>query len=81
MMKNLFYKLLIVLLVLSACSQNKEDEKGVNSDLVMVCDSPGAYAYHNHHCHGLSSCDSQIINVSVEEAIKMERRECGFCYH
>ena len=67
--------LFILSLLIFSCSQEKE-----HSNDVMICDSPDAYAYHNRHCQGLSSCDAQIIKVSVEEAIKMERRKCGYCY-
>ena len=74
-MRKHWYILLLLPLLLFSCSQEKNE-----ANIVMICDSPDAYAYHNHHCHGLSSCDSQIISISKEEAIKMERRACGFCY-
>ena len=67
--------LFLLPLFFSSCSQEKNE-----SNKVLICDSPDAYAFHDHHCQGLSSCDSQIMNVSVEEAIKMKRRACGFCY-
>ena len=74
-MRKRWFILFLFPLFFSSCSQEKD-----KTNTVLICDSPDAYAYHKDHCHGLSSCDSQIINVSVEEAIKMERRECGYCY-
>lgn len=74
-MRKRWFVLFLISVFFSACSQEKD-----KSNTVLICDSPDAYAYHNHQCHGLSSCNSQIINISVEEAIKMERRKCGYCY-
>lgn len=79
-MRTLQIFLYLLTTLVSSCSSGEENNSKQNSNLVMICDSPDAYAYHSRHCHGLSSCESQIIQISKEEAIGLERRACGYCY-
>ncbi|MCB0782180.1 MAG: hypothetical protein KDC03_22055 [Flavobacteriales bacterium] len=47
---------------------------------VLVCMSPEAYAYHDHVCRGLARCRAEVWTVSVQRAVAMGRKPCGYCY-
>jgi hypothetical protein len=72
-MKNYFF--IYLLFILTAFSF-KESEK------VLICKSPTAYAYHNGYCQGLKKCTHEIIEVSREEAFNKygKNKACGYCY-
>jgi hypothetical protein len=53
---------------------------GAQADSVLVCKGTSAYAYHDRYCQGLKRCKASIVKVSLDEAIKMNRKACGFCY-
>jgi hypothetical protein len=50
------------------------------SDEVLICDSKSAYAYHSHYCQGLKRCKAEVIKMTKEEAIRIGRKPCGYCY-
>ena len=76
-MKTLF--LFIVLLstnpIFSTCAQDDP-----NTTYVLICKSPTAYAYHSYECRGLARCTHKIEKVSLEDAIKLKKKACGYCY-
>ena len=48
---------------------------------VYVCISKGSVAYHsNRNCSGLSHCKSEIKGMSIDDAMKLGKRECHICY-
>jgi len=76
--------IILILFINLSCSQEK-NESNANSEsdspnIVILCKSDNAYAYHNSKCLGLSKCDAEIEEVTQEEAIKNGRKPCGFCY-
>lgn len=74
-----FSFLLIALLNLSGISKNNHsDFKAEN--MVYVCKSEGAYAYHlTKKCRGLGNCKHDIIQVSIAEAYKLGKKKlCGW---
>lgn len=70
-MKKLLLGLLLFLVV--SCS-NK-------SNSVYICTGPYAKAYHNtDECRGILSCKAEIKLITLDEAQKMGRTPCGYCY-
>lgn len=50
-------------------------------DYVYVCEGPRSEVYHaSENCRGLSRCSTKIYKVTLEEAIKMNRRPCKIEY-
>lgn len=63
--------LVIAQLFLLSCTQSS----------VFICTGRYAKAYHkNSECRGILSCKSDIKELSKDEAIKMSRTPCGYCY-
>jgi hypothetical protein len=59
----------------------KDEVKTTTKDeVVMICGSKNAYAYHSHECKGLSRSKSEIKKMSVSEAKNQGYKACGFCY-
>ena len=55
---------------------NEDDD-----EYVYICTGKKSYAYHsNRDCIGLQQCGSQIIKVTIDEAIDEDRTPCNFCY-
>lgn len=52
----------------------------ISVDMVLICQSKGAVAYHSHECGGLKRCSHTISKVSKSEAIRMGLRACKKCY-
>jgi hypothetical protein len=50
------------------------------SDLVYVCLSPKAYAYHKNQCRGLLKCSHQIVKMNKSKANSLGYRMCKICY-
>ena len=50
-------------------------------ELVYICDSPGAYAYHSKQkCEGLQRCRHEILHVPLSQALaKGKQKICGYC--
>lgn len=69
---------LIVLPSRSVTANITASQKQANK--VYVCMSPNAYAYHAYQCQGLRSCKSDVVIMTVSEAIARGRRACGYCY-
>jgi hypothetical protein len=91
MIKFKFIFLFSFLLVYS-CSSDRRNSKvpdkknQVNSpkfdsnSIVIICHGEDAFAYHDHVCRGLRNCEASTEEVSVNEAVEMGRRPCGFCF-
>lgn len=47
---------------------------------VLVCLGKSSYAYHDHYCQGLKQCKASVEEVTIEEAVKLNRKPCGYCY-
>ena len=48
---------------------------------VYICTGPQSKRYHKtENCMGLNSCSRSIEKLTVEEAKKMMRTPCGYCY-
>jgi hypothetical protein len=60
--------------------QKSVDEKAISDSVVFICISPGAYAYHSHHCRGLNQCSHRVDKVKKSKAIAINRRPCKICY-
>ena len=44
---------------------------------VFICKGPSSKVYHkSSNCKGLSNCSTKIYQVTLEEAKKLNRREC-----
>ena len=74
-----FAILLIALLNFSGIAvKNHADFNAEN--MVYICKSEGAYAYHlTDKCRGLSNCKHDIIRVSITEAYKLGKKKiCGW---
>lgn len=51
-----------------------------NYATVKICLSGSSYAYHAYVCQGLRKCKVSVKEVSLQEAKKMGRKACGYCY-
>ncbi|MDR1793595.1 MAG: hypothetical protein LBR36_09215 [Bacteroidales bacterium] len=52
-----------------------------DNDMVLVCCSEKAYAYHDHYCTGLNKCEAEVKKVSAKVAVNTyKRKPCKFCY-
>ena len=67
-------------LVLCACSGSSSGDDSNDSDIVTICLSEDAYAYHDYQCMGLDQCAGGTEDVTIEEAEDEGRTPCGFCY-
>ncbi|MCG9879580.1 MAG: thermonuclease family protein [Bacteroidia bacterium] len=47
---------------------------------VYICKSNSSKTYHNKMCQGLSKCSKGTRQISLQEAIRMGKRSCGYCY-
>jgi len=62
-----------------ACDDCCESDNVENT--VYICTGQYAKAYHkSRNCRGLGNCRGDIKQVSIEEAKRMERTPCGYCY-
>ncbi len=68
------YKILIGLVVVFLCVS------ATNQQYVLVCESSSSYAYHTHYCSGLGRCTHNVVKVTQEQAQKMGKKPCKFCY-
>ena len=51
------------------------------SPKVFICMGSMSECYHkNKDCKGLEKCSTKIKEVTLEQAKKMGRRPCGYCY-
>jgi len=70
-MKSLFIALVLVLTYCTSFSPDKT---------VLICMGKSSYAYHARVCQGLKKCSVDPRKVTLEEAKKMKRKACGYCY-
>ena len=81
-MFKISYSLLLIILLGCSSNQNKNyvNEPKQSNSIVIICHGEDAFAYHDHVCRGLRNCEASTEEVSVNEAIELGRRPCGFCY-
>jgi hypothetical protein len=69
-----------LLLSLSLCT-NVTSTRMAKTEYVYLCEGPYSKVYHKSAtCRGLSNCSTKIYKVTLEEAVKMERRPCRIEY-
>lgn len=51
-----------------------------SGNMVLICNSSAAYAYHRYQCRGLSRCTHEISKVTEQSAINQKYRPCKICY-
>lgn len=52
---------------------------GIHND-VYICNGQSSKTYHEFEsCKGLKGCSTEIQTISMSEAKKMKRKECGYC--
>lgn len=81
-MKKLLFPLFLILL-LSCHTDNKSNTSNVSntSNMVYICTGRYARAYHKTtDCRGIRACKAGIRTVTLEEAQKMGRTPCRYCY-
>lgn len=67
-------KLLFLLFLLPALSFS-------DSNTVYICTGKYAKAYHKStDCRGMKACKGETKTVTLEQAQKMGRTPCGYCY-
>ena len=71
---------ILLCFALYSCGGSSSDDDSEDSDIVTICLSEDAYAYHDHQCMGLDQCDGGTEEVTIEEAEDDGRTPCGFCY-
>jgi hypothetical protein len=65
-------KYLLFILLLASCAENKG---------VYICTGYKSKCYHKkENCKGLDRCSGQILNVTIEDARKIGRNPCCYCY-
>lgn len=47
---------------------------------VYICTGSSSYAYHDHYCQGLKQCRHEVNLVQMDEALRIGRKPCGYCY-
>lgn len=71
-MKKLFLFSALLLIPLVGSSQ---------SDKVYICTGQYATTYHRtSNCSGLGNCKADVIQVTLTEALRMQRNPCKRCY-
>ena len=54
---------------------------GSGDTYVYICTGPQSKRYHKTStCKGLKSCSKEIKKITLEEAKKLNRTPCGYCY-
>ena len=67
--------LVIVFSIFGIASTNHSDVK------VYICQGSMSECYHKtKDCKGLERCSTDIKEITLEQAKKMGRRPCGYCY-
>lgn len=67
--------LTIVLSLFGIASTNNSEVK------VYICQGSWSECYHKtKDCEGLERCTTNLREITLEEAKKMGRRPCGYCY-
>ena len=65
-------KCLLLALLLSSCAEDKG---------VYICTGYKSKRYHKKEtCKELDHCSGQILNVTIEDAHKIGRTPCRYCY-
>lgn len=91
MMKNLkgiLNSFCVMILLVSCVEINAKESTGsaynsveYSTQKVYVCTGPKSKRYHRSaHCRGLKKCSRDVKKVSWEEAKKMGRTPCGYCF-
>ena len=70
----------IVPTITDASASGADKKRKGGGEVVYICTSPNAYAYHgDRYCPLLNRCDYSIKAVSKSQAVKMGRRGCQKC--
>jgi hypothetical protein len=88
-MKSLIYPFFFLLLLRcttkgndpNALKTKNNEVLNIQDSIVLVCKGPRSYAYHDHFCQGLKKCSVQIEKMSIDEAKRLDRIPCGYCYN
>lgn len=69
-------RIFIALALVIMCSSSTQ----VQDNKVFICNSTGATKYHlDKDCRGLNSCKSEVVKVTLSEAVKRGKKElCGW---
>lgn len=81
-MRRILICFAVFLLAIYSCSCNSNPPKdSENEEMVYICVSNTAYAYHiDEYCQGLQRCSHKIKKVSRKEAEeKYKRKPCRWC--
>ena len=81
-MKRVLICFVAILFFVCSCSScSNPPSYGENEEMVYICVSNTAYAYHkNESCQGLQRCTHEIKEVSRKEAEeKYRRKPCRWC--
>ena len=80
-MKKLFVLIAISVSILSFTNNARVNIAASTKDSVYICLGKRAYAYHSTlNCYELKHCKSEIIKVSLYDAVnKYYRRACKIC--
>lgn len=71
---------LTILAALMLCSFTFVQDQSKSSK-VYVCMGSQSKRYHKTpQCMGLSKCSKEVKEITLEEAKKMGRTPCGYCY-
>lgn len=73
---------LLILATIMCCSFSTSVQQAPQASAkVYICTGPQSKRYHKTpHCKGLQSCSKQIKEVTVEQARKLGRTPCKWCY-
>jgi hypothetical protein len=80
------FRIALLIFILVGCGRTQDEGSEYRTNnveraaIVYVCMGGSAYAYHDHYCRGLKECEADVEQVEQQEAIRMERKACGYCY-
>jgi hypothetical protein len=73
-------KIIIGLFFILASVYATSSESIPSEEKVLICVSPNSYAYHSHYCQGLKRYTHEVKEVTIDEAKRMGRKPCKYCY-
>lgn len=80
-MKKKIFLSLFLLLAGGGVSADYQNEFGKEETYVYICTGNSSKRYHKtSKCRGLSNCKEDIIKVTIEKAIQLDRTPCKICY-
>lgn len=76
----LFTAILFVSRTIISQERTSTHKQNIAEEIVLVCDSPNAKAYHAYQCSGLDKCTHEIIKIKLSEAQERGLKPCKICY-